>query len=296
MPRQPSVILIVPYFGCWPQWFEYFLKSCTENPTIHWLFYTDCSLSEEIPANISFKEIKFYEYKKLVSDQLGICFSPDNPYKLCDLKPALGYIHEHEIKAYDFWGVSDIDLVYGDLRSYFTNERLNKYEFHSTHKRRVSGHLFLAKNNKKMREAFMQIKDWEKLLSDQEHYALDEGAFSRLFIKQKNLPSILFDLLAKFNPWARASDFREAFSTPNGRVPWHDNSYNFPNKWYWASGKLTNDIDGEREFPYFHFIAWKQNEWADSVVFEQISAVDNEFCLTRQGIHQGNRRLSNDIF
>ncbi len=296
MLEQPSVILIVPYFGRWPQWFEYFLKSCSKNPTIHWLFYTDCSLPEDAPENITFKEIEFDEYKKLVSERLGICFLPDNPYKLCDLKPALGYIHEHEIKAYDFWGVSDIDLVYGDLRSYFTGEQLNKYEFHSTHKRRVSGHLFLAKNNKKMREAFMQIKDWKELLSDQVHYALDEGAFSRLFIKHKNLPSFLFDFLAKFNPWARVSSFIEAFSTPNGRVPWHDGSYNFPNKWYWKTGKLTNDIDGKREFPYFHFIAWKQNEWADSVVFEQISAADTEFCLTRQGIHQENRRPSNDIF
>ena len=112
---QSSIILLIPYFGRWPEWFEYFLKSCTKNPTIHWLFYTDCALPEKAPANITFKEIKFDEYKKLVSERLGICFSPDNPYKLCDLKPALGYIHEHEIKAYDFWGVSDRDLVYGDL-------------------------------------------------------------------------------------------------------------------------------------------------------------------------------------
>lgn len=287
MLKQPSIVLIVPYFGKWPEWFDYFLKSCTENKTINWLFYTDCPVPDYNLDNIIFKSISFEQYKNKVSSKLGIKFNPVSLYKLCDLKPALGHIHEDEIKEYDFWGVSDIDLVYGNLRRYFTVERLSAYDFHSTHKRRVSGHLFLAKNNKKMREAFMHIKNWQALLSDQKHYALDEGAFSRLFIRHKNLPTTLSDFFAKFNSWARLSDFTEAYSTPNGRVAWRDGSFEFPEKWFWKFGRLVNDIDGEREFPYFHFIAWKQNEWLDNAVIEPIEADINEFSLTANGISVG---------
>lgn len=28
-------------------------------------------------------------------------------------------------------------------------------------------------------------------------------------------------------------------------------------------GRLTNDIDGERSFPYLHFACWKRNEWSE---------------------------------
>ena len=171
---QPSIILLVPYFGKWPLWFDYFLLSCRFNSSIQWLFYTDCPVPKSAPSNVSFKEISFTAYKKKVSNTLGIDFNPDNPYKLCDLKPALGFVHDSDIANYDFWGFSDIDLVYGDLRQYYTAERLSKYDLYSTHNRRVSGHFCLMRNTKKMREAFKLIKNWRELLADNTHHAIDD--------------------------------------------------------------------------------------------------------------------------
>lgn len=261
--QQPSIILLVPYFGKWPEWFEFFLLSCKFNNSIQWQFYTDCIIPENPPDNVKFNSISFFDYKNKVSEALNINFNPDSAYKLCDLKPVLGFIHEDDIEGFDFWGFSDIDLVYGDLRKYYTAERLNKFDFFSTHERRVSGHLCLMRNTKKMREDFRFMKNWEVRLADNKHHALDEGAFSRLFIRHKNFPKWLFKLFAYFNPWRRSSEFAEAYSTPNAGVKWIDGTYNFPNIWFWSSGKLTNDLTGDREFPYFHFYGWKKYIWED---------------------------------
>ncbi len=32
-------------------------------------------------------------------------FKPSSPYKLCDLKPALGFIHADRIQGFDFLGL-----------------------------------------------------------------------------------------------------------------------------------------------------------------------------------------------
>lgn len=256
--RNFKIVLLIPYFGEWPEWFPFFLLSCSYNKTISWVFYTDCLIPDKTPSNVTFKKITFKGYKEMVSNKLDIKFDPDSPYKLCDLKPALGYIHTEDIAGYDYWGFSDIDLVYGNLREYFTAERLAKYDLLSTHSRRISGHFCLMRNTEKMRNAFKLIKNWQQRLADNEHYALDEGAFSRIFIKHKNLPLPLFNLLAKFNPWRRNSEFIEAFTTPNAGVAWDDGSYDFPTEWYWNSGQLSNNLRADKTYPYFHFFGWKK--------------------------------------
>ena len=282
--QQPSIILIVPYFGKWPAWFEYFLITCEFNSTIQWLFFTDCPPPKNSPSNVVFQRMSFEEYKIKVSERLGINFNPDDPYKLCDLKPALGFIHEKDIEGYEFWGFSDIDLVYGDLRKYYNAERLSKYDLYSTHARRVSGHFCLIRNTKKMREAFMLMRNWQVRLADNQHYALDEGAFSRIFIRHKNFPKWLFNIFAYFNSWRRRSEFVEAFSTPNAGVPWLDESYCFPESWLWKQGKLINNLTGEREYPYFHFYGWKKDGWVNNAKFSRINKDDRCFKVTVDGI------------
>ncbi|WXL25247.1 DUF6625 family protein [Ectopseudomonas mendocina] len=258
----PSICLVMPYFGKWPFWMPFFLQSCRFNPTVNWVFYSDCEELEDCPENVRLVRMSFSEYCALVSQKLGADFRPDRAYKLCDIRPAFGLIHQDDLQGYDFWGFGDIDLIYGDIRAYFTDERLSRYDLYSTHARRVSGHLCLIRNNARMREAFKQIPKWKERFCDPKHQALDEGAFTRLFLRNKNLPDVMQKIIGTlFNPFYRRSEFVEAFSTPCARISWHDGSRAFPEKWYWRTGKLTNNRDGVREFPYFHFIVWKQEAW-----------------------------------
>lgn len=259
----PSICFLMPYFGKWPWWMPFFVESCRANPDIDWLFFSDCGEIPLCPPNVRVMRMTFVDYCSRVADTLEVPFSPKNPYKLCDVRPAFGCIHEEELKGYDFWAFGDIDLVLGDLRAHYTPERLEGKDLLSTHARRVSGHCTLIRNNARMRDAFRQIPQWKQRFCDDAHQALDEGAFSRIFVRHKNWPSPLFKLAAHFNPWWRRSEFVEAFSTPGAKVDWLDGGRDFPRRWYWREGVLTNDRDGVRTFPYFHFIVWKKNDWAE---------------------------------
>lgn len=261
MAEAPRICFLIPYFGRWPFWMPLFLESCRRNPDIDWLLFSDCGLPEGLPENVRVEPIDYASYCAQVSARLGINFAPENPYKLCDLKPALGYVHQEHLKGYDFWAFGDLDLIYGRLREYFTTARLARYDLYSTHARRVSGHLCLIRNTDTMRRAFMRMPRWQERLTDQTHHALDEGAFSRLFLWRKNFPDPLFKLVGLFNPLRRRSEFVEAFSTPDGCIPWLDGSFDFPRRWFWKEGQLSNDRDAAREFPYFHFAIWKRGAW-----------------------------------
>lgn len=261
MNKSSKICLLMPYFGKWPFWMPFFLQSCRYNADIDWIFYTDCGALDNCPDNVRVISMSFAEYCAKVSLRLDVPFSPERAYKLCDIRPAFGLIHQEDLAGYDFWGFGDIDLVYGDLRAYFTEERLRNNDLLSTHARRVSGHLCLIRNSERMRVAFRLIPSWQQRFCDQQHQALDEGAFTRIFLRNKNLSPALQRLIGWFNPWYRRSEFEEAFSTPYARIDWIDGSRDFPQRWYWHSGKLSNDSDPGREFPYFHFIVWKQREW-----------------------------------
>lgn len=257
----PSVCFVIPYFGHWPFWMPFFLEGCRANPSVDWLLFSDCGPLADCPQNVRIVQTDYAGYCHRVSERLGICFEPANPYKLCDLKPALGYIHEDELSTYDFWAFGDLDLVFGDFRAYFTNERLAQRDVFSTHARRISGHCCLVRNTAELRMLFFRMKAWRARLEDQTHHALDEGAFSRIFIRHKNLPETVAHYFRLLNPWYRRAEFVEAFSTPDAKVPWVDGGMDFPSRWYWRDGVLTNDRDGDRHFPYLHFVVWKKHAW-----------------------------------
>jgi len=256
----PRIRFIIPYFGQWPFWMPFFLQSCRHNPTIDWLFFSDCGVPDDLPPNVRVIETSYADYCGLVSAKLGIHFAPPAAYKLCDLKPALGYVHEEHLADVDFWAFGDIDVIYGDLRGYFSPERLAAKDLLSTHARRVSGHLCLLRNTAAMREAFMRIPRWRERLADPQHLALDEGAFSRLFMFHKNWPEPVRRLVGRFSSRYRRCEFVEAHSTYAARS--RDGTVRLADYWIWRDGRLEDGDTPGVSRPYLHFMFWKNDAWA----------------------------------
>lgn len=288
--NRPRILFLIPYFGAWPFWMPFFLQSCRANPDIDWLLFSDCPVLETLPPNVQVRSISYGDYCALAAERMGIAFAPSNPYKLCDIKPALGHIHEADLRGYDFWAFGDLDLVYGDLRAWLSDTRLQRYDVLTTHARRVAGHLCVLRNTPRYRELFMRMKQWQQRFSDPHHHAMDEGAFSRLFMWRKNFPKPLFKLVGLFNPLRRASLFIEAYTTPNGCIAWRDGTQQFPRRWYWRHGKISNDRD-ELHYPYFHFACWKRNEWRELVPQDgpALSAIaaSGHWAVDTEGFHPG---------
>lgn len=155
-----SIVIIIPYFGLFPTIFPFWKQSALNNNTIDFLLFTD---NEQIQSekNIKVFHISFSECRDLIQKHFDFQIVLKSPYKLCNFKPAYGDIFQEYIKGYDFWGFGDVDLIYGNLRSFITEDVLNKYEYVSGW-----GHLTLFKNNeywnsfyKTYKEGFQYYKD-----------------------------------------------------------------------------------------------------------------------------------------
>lgn len=284
-----KIAFLIPWFGPFPKWMQAYLTSCRYNENIDFYIFTDSPIPKYQPKNVTFTQISFKNYCEKVSNQLGINFKPENAYKLCDLKPAYGKVHKDILNDYGFWGFGDIDVILGDIRSFLTDELLDKYEFFSTHESRIAGHFTVMKNNDKWRNMFMRRSDWKESFESQKHVAFDEKSFSKLFIRFKNLPLLFRNIMCKvFLSSARKAYIKEMYSTPGLRYNWIDGSRNFPTEWYWKNGKLTNNVC-DREFLYFHFLEWKKY-WATSNEISYIDDIkhDDQLIISQNGFTSQN--------
>lgn len=174
MKHRNEIVLIIPYFGSWPDWFGLYLLSCSNQRNIDFVFYTDCKVPSEIYANTIFVNIPFVEYCKRVSQILNIDFRPADPYKLCDLKPFLGVVHKELVSKYKFWGFGDVDVVYGNLQMIVNTANLSKYDLITTHTNRVAGHFTIMRSNSRYTENCLSIRNYAEKLLDREHLSIDE--------------------------------------------------------------------------------------------------------------------------
>lgn len=170
-------ILILPYFGKFKNYFELFLKSCKYNPHMNWLLITDNEDNISYPENFIIKRMTFKHFQNLVQSKFDFPISLETPYKLCDYKPAYGYICEEWIKDYDYWGHCDCDLIFGDLTPVFS--LLEKgYD-----KLFTGGHLTIYRNsfdnNRIFMSEYLQYGYlYKKVFSSKMIYAFDEVYYS----------------------------------------------------------------------------------------------------------------------
>lgn len=164
--------IIIPYFGKFPNTIEAFILSCENNREFDWLIFTDDEI-KEVPKNVTIINTSLWEIKKLIENKLGIEISLKAPYKLCDYRPAFGVIFEEYLINYDFWGYGDIDLIYGKLSSFITDEILSKYD-----KIYPCGHLSLIRNVEKYNNAFRESVegtwDYRQVFSNSKSFIFDE--------------------------------------------------------------------------------------------------------------------------
>jgi hypothetical protein len=104
-------LMIVQWSGPLPDWTDDWLANTEQirDAGYGWDFLLD----EDI-ANIRAR-----------IERLGVKCPPLEGRKLCDYRPALGELYQAEVAAYDFWGHTDLDCVYGPLWEYVTDDLLD---------------------------------------------------------------------------------------------------------------------------------------------------------------------------
>jgi hypothetical protein len=244
----PSVAILIPYFGPWPAWIDFFVESCRANRTIDWILFGDAAPPENRAPNVRHVTISFDDYKARLSEAFGHDVSGVHPYKLCDFKPALPFVHERLVAGYDFVGFGDLDVIYGDLRSFYDEQTLDAHDLLSSQKDRVSGHLFLMRNVESLLTLFQRVPGWKDALRREDYICFDER---RLFNALHGSGRLLRRPLAERSRLF----FREAYSTPAATDRM---------RWFWQKGVLTNEYYPHQPFMYLHFMSWHSSRWLET--------------------------------
>lgn len=111
------------YFGQWPNYFAFWLKSCSYNTEIDFFLVSDIPTEGyEIPENVHIVRRSFADVQQLIQSKFPeIKVSVDRPYKLCDFKTAYGYIFDDLFAGYQYWGFFDIDTIWGNIVKFIPN-------------------------------------------------------------------------------------------------------------------------------------------------------------------------------
>lgn len=173
-----AIAIIICYFGKLPWYFKYFLHSCAYNPSVDFYIVTDNDLPDKkCPANVYLIYKELAEINDLATQKLGFAVNIQNGYKFCDFKPAYAFLFDEIISSCDFWGHGDLDVIYGNIRSFVTDELMEQYDLISIRPDWTPGCFLLFRNTEKMNTLFMHSKDYMKVFSSNRHFCFDETNF-----------------------------------------------------------------------------------------------------------------------
>ena len=178
MKNQQSIALIICYYGEFPWYFSYFIHSCGFNPTIDFYIVTDNhTMALPLPGNVKVIYKTLRQTRELATKKLGFEVNLSYSYKLCDFKPAYGFIFSEILGKYDFWGHCDMDVVFGNIRDFMTEDLLDNHDVISVRADWLTGCFLLFRNVLKVNTLFLQSKDYRKVFSTDKHYCFDETNF-----------------------------------------------------------------------------------------------------------------------
>lgn len=262
-----KVVIINIYFGKLPDYFQLWLNSCQYNKEFNWIIFTDDETQYKYPSNVSKYICTLNDIKDKIIKKINLDIKVDNPYKLCDFKTIYGNIFEEYIQDFTHWGYCDLDMIFGDLSKYITDDILNKYD-------RVlnKGHLTIYKNNKKVNNYYIlpySGENYKYIFESKYHYGFDESAGLDKLYKENKLTQYIpkIPIIADIN-----------FSNYRFEVNGHENYKN--QYFYFKNGKifrkyLLENKEIENEFAYIHF------QKRDIKV---IGTIEKEFLISPLGI------------
>lgn len=253
-------IFIIVYFGKIPSYFTVWKKTAERSKKFDFLIVTDDTTAIFSDTNnIKICIMTFTEFKERVQRKFQFTVNLNNPRKLCDYKPAYGYLFEEEIKEYDYWGYCDLDLIFGDIDKLIPLEQ--NYDKLFAH-----GHMTLFKNSYEMNRIFMKKinhnQTFEDIYKNDYNFVFDEPSDNlniNLICAESQVKTYIDYNIADVNPYSYL--FRRSlydYSCPNKKDRITKLEKNGKTVYLWDNGSLKSfTLDGNKiltnELRYFHF-------------------------------------------
>lgn len=262
--QPPRACFVIVWYGEWPRWLSFYLRSCSANSRFHWLIFTDNPAYPTCPANVFIKHLSRSEFEARVSGILGQPYTFSYGYKLCDLKPAYGHLFESELEGYEFWGYADLDVVYGDLGCFLTESVLTDCDVVTSTPRIIAGHCTLLRNSQEIRQLYRTCPEFISKFLSRDYQVFDEDDFSKCV---KSLSSAGVVRLRSIE-----------LQTEDSVIQWSGRKTFL---FIWYKGQLL-DANTFRKWGYFHFIKSKYGEAFRCADDPSMSSV---FVLSRNGFY-----------
>lgn len=234
---------ITTWFGEFPSWFSYFLKSCETNSKFDFMIFTDQNINFKYPSNVIINSMTMAGFNDLIDAKLNTNFKVELPYKLCDFKAMYGYLYSDYLKRYDYWGFCDLDLVFGNIDKFVSKYIYNNYDIitfgaDTTNLHyRVAGPCTLVKNIDPLNNSFFKVPEYEDVLTTQEYTNFEEGHWDRWLKSQSN---IRMKIVLNAQGWEKGASIEESI---------------------WNNGSLY--LPSQHEIALYHF-RLKDKEFKDT--------------------------------
>lgn len=176
------ITLLSPFFGeKFPPTFPILLNSLKDNPTIKFVIPTDIDFSTiDNISNVQFVKTSLPALKHKIDLMLGYHAHIISPYKLVDFKPTYGILFNEYIKDSEWWEYFDMDLVFGNISRFLTEDLLDSYDRIFTH-----GHLTLYRNNELVNNLWNykyhlhEVPNFQTVATHKAIFAFDEWGWGK---------------------------------------------------------------------------------------------------------------------
>ena len=271
------------FYGKLPWYFDYFVHSCKYNPTVDFYIFTDITCNKSLPENIRVIKKTVDDIKKLASDKLGFEVNIKYPYKLCDFKPAYGFIFSEYLTCYDFWGHCDMDIIFGNIRQFMTDALLADHDVISVRADWLTGCFLLFRNSLKVNTLFQHSKDYQKVFSASKHHCFDETNFKHHAFEDGKA---YYEIESEIESMTHVVKKMEAQNYIKPYFDLHIIEGGSPGKLIWENGTLI--YKSRFEILLYHLIDFKRHYKP-----EKLSAIPDRFVISPTRIY--HRPMSRDV-
>lgn len=173
-------VFILTQFGSPHSWTEQFINHVSTLEKDGWYFKIFTPNREySNTGNVEFIPMTIEEFSDLVAKTCGV--HPSNYLKdgipskaMSDFYIASGLIFQDYIKGFDYWGITNWDIVYGNLSKFIPDSEIAKYDIWSDDMNTINGIFCLFKNEPYINSLFTEIPNWQNMFRTHTLYGTDE--------------------------------------------------------------------------------------------------------------------------
>lgn len=269
MPQLSKVFLITE-FGAPFAWTPKYLENVAKLGEYgwYWKIFTP-NKYENVPANVEIVNMTIEEYSDLVEQKLGVnpkltITKYGTPSKhITDYYIFSGVVFEDYIKDFDFWGITNMDVVYGRLDHYLPDTYLQDCDVFTDDVDAINGVFCLWRNNSEINNLFKNIPDWQNIISQSECLRCTTGVGKHtLFVSDEFMMTEIMRETSvcykypPYDPWHSYDRLEQHYPTPKLSIKSDGSLYEHYNDVFAEDlaydPNFTKGYRG-REILFFHF-------------------------------------------